>query len=194
MVGPRSRNMHRGARYGMGPGAMGDHRHGYGMGPGMMGGNGPGYGMGMGMSPGAGGYGTGMGMGMGGYGMGMGMGPGSYGMGCGAAGTMDGSALGWLDLDQSQRKQLRDLREQQWRQHWTLMGQMHEERAKLRDAWFPESGTRDRAAILAAWKSLSSLQQQGLESQLDAADQLDRILTPEQREQLRSGSWERSGR
>ncbi|HEY0878650.1 MAG TPA: Spy/CpxP family protein refolding chaperone [Zeimonas sp.] len=183
-----------GPGWGMGPPMMGGDgpgwgmAPGWGMGPGMMGGRGPGGGMGPGMM---GGYGPGWGMGpgmMGGYGPGWGMAPGMmggrHGWGMGIMGP--GPALASLDLDDSQRKQLRELQQQQRRKHWELMGQMHEEMEKLQDAWGAESGTRDRAAILAASKRLGELRQQMLESQLDTADQLDRILTPEQHEQLRS--------
>ncbi len=193
-------------RYGRGPGMMG------GYGPGMMGGPGPGYGAGYGPGygmgrdygpgPGAGagpdgGCGWGMGPGMMGAmgwnmgpgmmgGPGWGMGPGmmgGYGPGWGAG---PGRALGSLDLDDAQRKQLRELQQQQRHKHWALMGQMHDEMEKLQDAWDGETGMRDRAAILAASKRLADLRQQGLESRLDAAEQFDKILTPEQREQLRS--------
>lgn len=154
---------------GYGPGyggSGGGNGPGWGMGPGMMGGPGAGFGPGMMGGPG---WGPGM---MGGHGPGWGMGP--------------GRALGSVDLDDSQRKQLRELQQEQRRRHWALMGQMHEEMEALHDAWGADSGTRDRAAILASSKRLAELRQQMLESQLDAADALDAILTPEQREQLRS--------
>lgn len=189
---------------GYGPGYGGAEGYGPGhraYGPGMMGGYGPGYGMGRG-----GGYGQGPGFGGPGqyggcvWGMGPGMmgGPG-WGMG---PGTMGGAGPGWgrgmmgpwgafapLDLDDAQRKQLRELQQQQRRRHWALMGQMHEEMDKLHDAWGAEPGARDRAAILAANRRMADLRQQMLESRLDAAEQFDKILTPEQREQLRS-QWE----
>lgn len=170
---------------GYGPGGPGGgYGPGWGMGPEMMGGSGWGMGPGMGMSPGMG-MGPGMAMGPG-MGMcpGMGVGPGMMGGGMGMMGP--GRALGSLDLDDAQRKQLREFHQQQRRKHWALMGQMHEEMESLDDAWGSESGTRDRAAILAAHKRLAELRQQMLESRLDAADELDKILTPEQREQLRS--------
>jgi len=158
----------------------------------MMGGYGPGYGMhrggSQGYGPGGGfaaGGGCGWGMGAGAMGDG-GMGPhamGGFGWGPGM-GAMRGLAS--LDLDDAQRKQLRELQRQQRRAHWALMGQVQDEIEKMQDAWGAESGTRDRAAILAANQRLAQLRQQMLESRLDAADQLDKILTPEQREQLRS--------
>ena len=78
-----------------------------------------------------------------------------------------------------------DLRKKQWE----LAGKSQEEMAKLRDAWWT-SGKRDRAAILASSRRLSELRQQGLEQSLDAADRLDKVLTEQQREQLRRwGPW-----
>lgn len=168
------------AGYRMGPGMMGygpgygpGGGYGYRMGPGMMGGYGPGYGMGPGMM---GGYGPGFGMGfgmMGGHGM---MGPGI------------GRALWALDLDDAQRKQVLAIQDDLRRKQWELAGKAQEEMAKLRDAWL--APRRDRAAILAGYKRLGDLRQQSLEQSLDAADRLDKVLTEQQREQLRrSGPW-----
>lgn len=177
MMGGWGQGMMRGPGPGYGMGGRGGYGPGWGMGPGMM----HGWGMGPGMM-----YGPGAGMGMGPW---MGMGPGmmgAYGPHRGWGPMGQGRALDSLDLEDSQRKQLRELHQQQRRRHWELMGQMHEELDKLHESWGDDSGTRDRAAILAAHKRLADLRQQMLESRLDAADQLDKILTPEQREQLRA--------
>ncbi|HHY49270.1 MAG TPA: periplasmic heavy metal sensor [Alphaproteobacteria bacterium] len=142
---------------------------GYGpmMGPGMMGSYGMMHGPGM-----MGGYGMMPGPGMmGGHPM---MGPGF------------GRALWALNLDEAQRRQVRELRDEQRRKHWALAGSMHDEMEKLRDAWWT-SGKRDRAAILAAYKRIGELRLQALENSLDALDRFERILTAEQREQL--GRW-----
>lgn len=167
---------------------------GYRMGPGMMGGYGPGYGPGYGyrMGPGMmGGYGRGYGMGpgmMGGFGPGFGMGFGMMG-GYGMMGAGVGRALWSLDLDDAQRKQVLAIQEDLRKKQWELAGKSQEEMAKLRDAWWT-SGKRDRAAILASSRRLSELRQQGLEQSLDAADRLDKVLTEQQREQLRRwGPW-----
>lgn len=207
-----------GRGYRAGPGMMGDG-YGPGMmggyGPGMMGGYGPGYGGGESYGPG--GYGPGYGMGRGGYGPGPGFGgPGAgcgWGMGHGmmggpgwgmGPGMMGGPGPGWhrgrwgalgsLDLDDAQRKQLRELQQQQRRKNWALMGQIQDEMDKLQDAWGSEPGTRNRAAILAANQRIAELHQQMLESRLDAAEQFEKILTPAQREQLHSQRGAASGR
>jgi Spy/CpxP family protein refolding chaperone len=143
--------------YGMGPGMTGDcgyGRGGYGMGSGPRGGWGPGYGAGPGM--------------MGGWGMGPGM----------------GGALSSLDLPDAQRKQALSILDQVRKSNWELMGKMHDEMAKQREA-FLGSEQPDRAAITAANKRMFELRQQMLDNSLDAADKIEKILTPPQREQLK---------
>jgi Spy/CpxP family protein refolding chaperone len=146
---------------GMGPGTMGPGMMGGGMGPGMMGGGGMGPGM--------------MGRGMGG---GMKMGPGG-GLGM----------LGQLGLSESQRSEVFKIHDELRRKNWELAGKMMDEEAKLRDAFFA-SGKRDRTVILAAYKRIGELRLQRIENGLDAAEKLEAILTPQQREQLtRWGPW-----
>jgi Spy/CpxP family protein refolding chaperone len=167
---------------GMGPGMMG----GPGYGPGGQGGYGPGYGMGPGMM---GGYGPG---GQGGYGPGYGMGPGMMGggmMGPGIMGGGMGRALWSLNLNDSQRKEILKVQDELRKKNWELAGKAQDEMAKLRDAYWG-SDKRDRAAISAAYKRLGELRQQRIENSLDAADRIEKVLTPEQREQLkRWGPW-----
>ena len=141
----------------------------YGMGPGMMGDCG--YGRGS--------FGPGM-MGRGyGYGRGPGMMGGGWGMGLGG-----GAALASLDLSDAQRKQVLAVTDQLRKSDWDLMGKMQEERAKQRDA-FLDSERRDRAAITAANKRMFDLRQQMLDNSLDAAEKIEKVLTPQQREQLK---------
>ena len=147
---------------GMGPGMMGDH--GYGRGGGMMG---RGYGMGPGMM--GGGYDCGMGAGMMGGGMGHGF--------AGAA------TLSSLDLSDAQRNQVLSIQDRLRKINWDLMGKMQDEMAKQRDAF--ADGKRDRAAITAANKRMFELRQQMLDNSFDAAEKVEKILTPQQREQLK---------
>ena len=156
----------------MGPGMMG---------PGMMGG-GPGYGRGWrGDDDECWGWGM-----MGGRGMGMmggrGMGPGMMMDGMGMMG-FGLAAIGRLDLTDSQRRQVQRIDDELRRKNWDLMGRMHDERSRMRDAMWADR--RDRAAILAANQRMSELRQQMLANMLDAADQAEALLTPPQREQLR---------
>lgn len=156
----------------MGPGMMG---------PGMMGG-GPGYGRGW-RDEDDDRWGWGM---MGGRGMGMmggrGMGPGMMMDGMGMMGFGLG-AIGRLDLNDSQRRQVQKIDDELRRKNWDLMGKMHDEMSRMRDAMWTDK--RDRAAILAGNKRMSELRQQMLENMLDAADKAEGVLTPQQREQLR---------
>lgn len=156
----------------MGPGMMG---------PGMMGG-GPGYGRGWRDDDDYRGWGM-----MGGRGMGMmswrGMGPGMMMDGMGMMGFGLG-AIGRLDLNDNQRRQVQKIDDELRRKNWDLMGKMHDEMSRMRDAMWA-ADKRDRAAILAANKRMSELRQQMLENMLDAADKAEALLTPQQREQLR---------
>lgn len=129
---------------------------------------------------------------MGGYGPGYGMGLGMMG-GHGMMGPGIGRALWALDLDEAQRKQALAIQDDLRRKRWELAGKAQEEMAKLRDAWLAPK--RDRAAILAAYKRLGELRQQSVEQSLDAADRLDKVLTEQQREQLRrwGPSWMHGG-
>ena len=152
---------------------------GPGMGPGMMGGygpGGPGYGMGPGMM---GGYGPG---GQGGYGPGYGTGPGMMGGGM-------GRALWSLDLNDDQRKEVLKVQDELRKTNWELAGKMQDEMAKVRDAYWG-SDKPNRSEISTAYKRLAELRQQRVENSLDAADKIEKVLTVQQREQLkRWGPW-----
>lgn len=156
-------------------------------GPAMMGPGGPMMG-GPGASP-RGVYGPWQGMGggtMGGCGYGPGMGFGGM-MGGGMMGVA-GPALAALGLDEAQRNEVVKIGDELRKKRWAVAGQMQDEMARIRDAAW--SGKRDRASILAAHKRMSELGQQQLESSLDAAERIDKVLTPEQRQQLgRIGPW-----
>jgi Spy/CpxP family protein refolding chaperone len=148
--------------------------YGPGMGPGMM--RGPsgqrrddddwGYGWGHGMR---GGWGGGPGM-MGGMAMAMGLGP-----------------INRLELNDTQRQEVRKIEDELRRTNWDLMGKMLDEMSRLRDAMW--AAKRDRTAILAAHKRMSDLRQQMLENALTAYDKAEALLTPQQREQLRRYAW-----
>ena len=173
-----------GAGYGGGP-MMG------GYGPGMMGGYGPGmmgggYGGGMmgyghpGMM--GGGYGGGMmgyghpGMMGGGYGGGM---MGGYGMGPGYGRALQRQ----LDLTDDQRKKLDAIHDDLAKSQWDTAGRMHTEMASMRELMLAEP--RDRAALEAAFKRMNGLREQRFAAMLAARDQIDGVLTPEQRAKLR---------
>jgi Spy/CpxP family protein refolding chaperone len=152
-----------GPGYGMGPGMMGGYGPGYGMGPGMMGGYGPGYGMGPGM--------------MGGYGPGYGMEPGMMsGLGAGP--------VQMLDLDATQRGKVNQISDALRKKMWQIVGEMQDEQSKLRDLYLAEKP--ERSAIVAVYKRLFDLRLKRVEAMLDARADLDKVLTQEQRDALRS--------
>jgi len=115
-------------------------------------------------------------MGMMGMGRGMMDGMGMMGLSLGA--------IGRLDLSDAQRRQVQAVDDELRRKNWELVGKMHDEMARMRDAMWA-TDRRDRAAILAANRRMSELRQQMLENMLDAADKGEAALTPQQREQLR---------
>jgi Spy/CpxP family protein refolding chaperone len=109
-------------------------------------------------------------------------------------GTMMGpsggmGALWRLDLTDAQRQQVLKIQDDLRRKNWDLLGKQQDEQAKVREAYLA-SGKRDRAAIVAAYKRIGELRVQRIENSLDAADKIEGVLSPEQRDQLkRSGPW-----
>ena len=163
----------------MQPGQMG-----YGGGMGMMGGGmmdmmmggGSGGGMGMGMM-GMGGPGMGM---MGG---GMGMGPG------GGMGMMGMGPMSMLDLSDEQRGKIEKISDDVRRKNWDTYGKIMDEQAKLRDLYSGE--TVDARKAGAVYGNISKLQQQVFETNIEAHNRVQAVLTKEQKEQLRQ--WSRGG-
>lgn len=156
---------------GMGPGMMGGSEQECDMGPGMTGGHGHGHGMGPGMM---GGHGHGMGPGMmGGHGHGHGMGPDMMGS-AGAQG---------LNLTSEQRAKASKIHDATRKKIWAIMGGMLDASSKLRELL--SASARDRTAISVAYKQVAELRQQMFEVGLDAKDEFERILSGDQREQLK---------
>jgi Spy/CpxP family protein refolding chaperone len=173
-----------GPGYGMGPGMMGDgYGPGYGPGPGMMGG---GYGPGYGMGPGMMGDGYGYGAPEGGYGRGYSAGPGAMGDGMGP--------LYMLNLSDSQRDRVEKIGDAERKQHWDLTGKILEEQNKLRDLY--QSDEPDPKKVGAVYGDIAKLQQQMLEIHVQANNEIQHVLTKEQREQLKQwqrGAWGQGG-
>jgi len=146
-------------------GMMGGGYGGYGMGPGMMGGGYGGYGMGPGM----------MGGGYGGYGMGPGM-MGGYG--------------GMLNLSEAQRKKIENIQHGMRKSHFALMEQIIAEREKLPELFSSE--TLDAKKIGAVYGRIFAIQRQMIESGIAMHNQMNSVLTKEQREQIQQwhrGMW-----
>jgi Spy/CpxP family protein refolding chaperone len=140
----------------------------YGMVPGMMGGyaygHGAGseYGMGPGFMAGPGGYG---------------MGPGMMGRGFGAGAYAD------LDLTAEQRQKIADIQQATAKAEWQLMGTMHEQGYRMHGAAGP--GPFDEAAARKSFESMTETRKAMFNLQIEARKNIDAVLTPQQREQLR---------
>lgn len=138
--------------------ALADPDSGWGgMGPGMMGGYGQGYGMGPGMM---GGTGYGMGPGMMGYG--------NY---------RD------LNLNKDQRAKIAQIRKTLRTKHWALMSEMMDAQDNLQDLY--DADKQDAAAINKQYKILEDLRRQMVENSVEANNQINAILTKEQRDKFR---------
>ncbi len=122
-----------------------------------------------------GGYGPGM---MGGYGPGM---MGGYGPGMMSFGYELQDALG---LSADQRKKVDAIRDELQTKTWDIMGRMHGEMATIRE--LASADTLDQPALDAAYKRMSELRQQRFDAQIAARNQMDAVLTKEQREHFRS--------
>ena len=123
---------------------------------------GPGYGYGPGMM---GGYGPGM---MGGYGPGM--------MG-------EGGMFAALKLTDEQQQKIFDLQEQNRRKNFDTMSKMRAETFQLRRLY--NADQIDEKALLEQQKKVDELRRQVMAARLETHKQVESILTPEQRKQLR---------
>ena len=122
--------------------------------------------------------GYGMGPGMGGYGMGPGMG--GYGMGPGMRGWSNYSGLGLTAEQQAKISQIQhDLRSK----NWGLMGKMMDARYKLQELY--DADKPDAAAINRQYKEIEDLRRQMVDSSIETRNQIDSILTKEQKEKFR---------
>ena len=126
---------------------------------------------------------------MGGYGPEMmmdGHGPGMMG---GGSGTMGGYGP-WRgatpsDLSAEQRQALSQARQDFWRKQWPLMQQMH---AAISSGEAGDPGAAfDEQAARKAYDVASGVRKQMFENMIDMRKRSDAILTPKQREELRSG-------
>jgi len=150
-----------GATIVVGADAAPDSRPGaqYGAGPGMMGGYGPGM---------MGGYGRGM---MGGYGSGM---MGGYG------------PLSQLDLTSDQKEKIAQIQENTRERNWATMGQLRTEEFKLRGVYNVEKP--DPEAVAEQQKKVDHLRRQLTKARVQAHNEMQAVLTKEQREQLRANA------
>ena len=141
--------------------------------------------MAQGYGPGVGGYGPGM-MG-GGYGPGM-MGGGGYGPGMmgghGPGGGMMGfGPLGALDLKDDQRDKIFAIQEEARTKNFGTMTQMRAEQYKMAKMYNAEKA--DPKLIGEQQKKVDELRRQMIQSRVETRNEIEAVLTPEQKKQLR---------
>lgn len=138
---------------------------------------GPGYGPGYGGGPG---YGPGM---MGGWGPGYGPGYGPGMMGGGPGYGPGGGMLNALNLSDAQRDKIQTIQEEHFQKNWAAMGQMRSEMFKLRRMF--NTDKVDANAVAEQQKKVDELRRQMLKSRIESYNQIEGVLTPEQRKQFR---------
>lgn len=116
----------------------------------------------------------GRGMMGGGYGMGPGM------MGHGMMGYGD---FRELNLSSEQKAQITQLRKAMRSKQWALMDDMMEAQDRLQDLY--DADKQDAAAINKQYKVIEDLRRQMVENSVEANNQVNAILSKEQREKLR---------
>jgi Spy/CpxP family protein refolding chaperone len=127
---------------------------------------GPGYGWGSG-----GGYGPGMMGGYGGYGRGFGGGP-----------------MAALNLTDEQQEKIFAIQEDNRKKNWDTMSKMRSETFKLRRLY--NADNVDSKALVEQQRKVDDLRRQMLTVRLDMRKQVESVLTPEQRKQIRQfGPW-----
>ena len=132
--------------------------------------------------PPQGAYGDGM-MGSDGQGPGMmgGHGPGMMG---GGPGMMGMPMYAALDLTDEQRAKVARIFEEMRKKNWDAMGKVMDETAILRDLY--NAPTHDPAAIGRQTVKIAEMKRPIIESMVTAHDQVDALLTTEQKGRLRS--------
>lgn len=114
---------------------------------------------------------------------------GGYGMmegygGMGSRGMMMRSGIySMLNLSDDQRAKISQISDELNHENWAKQGLINDEAAKLRDLY--EADKRDPAAIGEEYKKIFDLKRQMIEAYLTAQNQIDAVLTPEQRAQMK---------
>jgi len=91
-------------------------------------------------------------------------------------------------LTDEQRDKIAVIREQNRSKNWGTMGQVQAEQFKLRQMYSAEK--IDSAGILKQQEKVDELRRQMLKSRLEARKEIEAVLTPEQRKQMRQmGPW-----
>ena len=150
---------------------------------------GPGYGYGPGQGPGMMGGGMMGGGMMGGGMMGGGRGPMKGGAGPGyGQGYGPGGGIAALNLSDDQREKVIAIQEENRRKNWDTMGQVRSETFRLRSMYFADKV--DPKAYADQQRKVDELRRQMVASRIEARNQIEQVLSAEQRKQFRSfGPW-----
>jgi Spy/CpxP family protein refolding chaperone len=123
-------------------------------------------------------------------GYGYGMGPGMMGgYGHGHMGMMGTGALGMLDLTDEQRTKIEKIHVEERKQHLAVMGKMLDVQSKMRELYAADEPDPKKVGMV--YGEMTKLQQQMLETHVQASNQMQALLTKEQREQFKQ--WHRGG-
>ncbi|WP_221801469.1 Spy/CpxP family protein refolding chaperone [Oceanobacter mangrovi] len=115
---------------------------------------------------------------MGGYGYG----PGGYGRHGVMAGSGCAQQAAIPDLTDEQQQQMQTIQNNLADQHWALMQNMHQAQLELRSLY--QADQPDEVAIKAAYDKMNSLRLAMYGSQQQAREQMDKVLTDEQRKAM----------
>lgn len=120
-------------------------------------------------------------------GPGMGAGGGMMGPGMGAGSDMMGGQFGFgpieaLNLSPDQQRKINSIRDDLRKQHWSLLGQIQDQQAVLRDLYAADQ--IDQKKVSEAYNKIGSLQAQMGAKHAQALNEARNVLTPEQRQQL----------
>lgn len=97
---------------------------------------------------------------------------------------MDAGRYHMLNLSADQQAKISTLSDQFNHDNWAKQGMINDESAKLRDLY--EADKRDPAAIGEEYKKIFDLKRQMIEAYLTVQNQIDDVLTPEQRAQMKA--------
>jgi len=104
---------------------------------------------------------------------------------CPACGAEMGSGRYFgLDLDQTQRNKIAEIEKRARERQWNLMGQMREAQYKLQQLRSKNGDNINAPGMSAQAAKVDELQQQMVEANMKARDQVKSLLTAEQRDRL----------
>jgi Spy/CpxP family protein refolding chaperone len=113
---------------------------------------------------------------------------GGHGAGPGMMGGYGYGGVASLDLSDEQQEKVFAIQEEHRRKNWDTMGKMRAEQFKLRRMYYADEA--DPKAVSEQQKKVDELRRQLLVTRLEVRKQIEAVLTPEQRKQVRQfGPW-----